>query len=123
MDQQTLLRILTAFPLVQHQMLLMLEHTHGQGKIVTNVLGVYDMKGDFIYVTVGKVLQKTHGFSRMLKGYYYLCDVGYPNAKRFLTPYRGQRYHLQEWCGAGNSPTTTVKEYVNMKHSSTRNMI
>ncbi|KAA0055605.1 retrotransposon protein [Cucumis melo var. makuwa] len=54
--------------------------------------------------------------------YYYLCDAGYPNAEEFLAPYRGQRYNLQEWRGAGNSPTT-AKEYFNMKHSSTRNVI
>ncbi|KAL4026637.1 hypothetical protein IC575_015073 [Cucumis melo] len=47
---------------------------------------------------------------------------GYPNAERFLTPYRGQRYHLQEWRGAANAPTN-AKEYFNMKHSSTRNVI
>ncbi|KAA0035412.1 putative nuclease HARBI1 [Cucumis melo var. makuwa] len=28
------------------------------------------------------------------EGYYYLVDVGYPNAEGFLAPYRGQRYHL-----------------------------
>ncbi|KAA0036982.1 retrotransposon protein [Cucumis melo var. makuwa] len=52
------------------------------------------------------------------KGYYYLCDVGYPNAEGFLTPYKGQRYHLQEWHGAGNAQTNTKEEYFNMKHSS-----
>ncbi|TYK19044.1 putative nuclease HARBI1 [Cucumis melo var. makuwa] len=40
----------------------------------------------------------------------------------FLTPYRGQRYHLQEWRGAGNAPIN-AKEYFNMKHSSARNVI
>ncbi|KAA0066017.1 retrotransposon protein [Cucumis melo var. makuwa] len=55
-------------------------------------------------------------------GYYYLCDVGYPNAEGFLAPYRDQRYHLQEWRGDGNA-STTAKEYFNMKHSSTRNVI
>ncbi|XP_050942585.1 uncharacterized protein LOC127150001 [Cucumis melo] len=36
------------------------------------------------------------------KGYYYLVDAGYPNAEGFLAPYRGQRYHLQEWRGPEN---------------------
>ncbi|TYK08785.1 putative nuclease HARBI1 [Cucumis melo var. makuwa] len=49
--------------------------------------------------------------------FYYLCDMGYSNTEGFLTPYRGQRYHLQECRGAGNAPTT-AKEYFNMKHSS-----
>ncbi|KAA0036814.1 retrotransposon protein [Cucumis melo var. makuwa] len=55
---------------------------------------------------------------QMPKGYYYLCNAGYPNTEGFLAP----RYHLQEWRGDENAPTT-AKEYFNMKHSSTRNMI
>ncbi|TYK29878.1 retrotransposon protein [Cucumis melo var. makuwa] len=43
-------------------------------------------------------------------------------AKGFLSPYRGQRYHVQEWRGAENAPTT-LKEFFNMKHSSVRNVI
>ncbi|XP_038895856.1 protein ALP1-like [Benincasa hispida] len=58
----------------------------------------------------------------MCTGYYYLCDVGYPNAEGFLAPYRGEQYHLFDWCGAGNAPTT-VREFFNMKHSSARNII
>ncbi|MFQ6653053.1 hypothetical protein Gotur_024642 [Gossypium turneri] len=27
----------------------------------------------------------------------YLVDAGYTNCKRFLAPFRGQRYHLNEW--------------------------
>ncbi|KAA0048206.1 retrotransposon protein [Cucumis melo var. makuwa] len=98
-----------------------------------NCIGVCDTKGDFVYVLVGwegfaidsrilrDVLARENGL-QVPKGYYYLCDAGYPNAKGFLDPYRGQRYHLQEWRGAGNSPTN-AKEYFNMKHSSTRNVI
>ncbi|KAL0559197.1 hypothetical protein IC582_003789 [Cucumis melo] len=40
----------------------------------------------------------------------------------FLAPYRGQRYHLQEWRGVANAPTN-ANEYFNMKHSSARNVI
>ncbi|KAL0556774.1 hypothetical protein IC582_005290 [Cucumis melo] len=57
----------------------------------------------------------------LITGYYYLCDASYPNAEGFFAPYRGQRYHLQEWCGAANAPTNP-KEYFNMKLSS-RNVI
>ncbi|XP_038885872.1 uncharacterized protein LOC120076178 [Benincasa hispida] len=53
-------------------------------------------------------------------GYHYLCDVGYPNVEGFLVPYRGERYHLSKWCGAGNAPTNPWK-FFNMKHSSARN--
>lgn len=43
------------------------------------------------------------------------------NGEGFLTPYRGQRYHLNEWRN-GLQPTTP-KEFFNMKHSSARNVI
>ncbi|XP_038895742.1 protein ALP1-like [Benincasa hispida] len=58
----------------------------------------------------------------MCTGYYYLCDAGYPNAEGFLAPYRGERYHLSDWRGVGNAPTT-AREFFNMKHSSARNVI
>ncbi|KAA0066586.1 retrotransposon protein [Cucumis melo var. makuwa] len=106
--------------------------THKE-EIVTNVLDICDIKGDFIYVLASwegsapesrisrDAFARPNGL-QVPKGYYYLCDAGYPNTERFLTSYRGQRYHLQEWCGAGNAPTN-AKEYFNMKHYSTRNVI
>ncbi|KAA0032818.1 retrotransposon protein [Cucumis melo var. makuwa] len=105
--------------------------TH-KGKIATNVLGVCDTKG-VVYVLAGwegsaadsRILRDALSRENVLqvpKGYYYLCDVGYQNAEGFLAPYRGQRYHLQEWRGRGNVPTN-AKEYFNMKHSSARNVI
>lgn len=30
-------------------------------------------------------------------GYYLLADAGFPHCKELLVPYRGKRYHLQEW--------------------------
>ncbi|KAA0042062.1 retrotransposon protein [Cucumis melo var. makuwa] len=104
-----------------------------KGEIATNVLGVCNTKGDFVYVLAG--WEGSAAYSRILrdallrenglqvsKGYYYLCDAGYPNAEGFLVPYRGQRYHLQEWRGAANA-STNPKEYFNMKHSSAKNVI
>ncbi|KAA0063060.1 retrotransposon protein [Cucumis melo var. makuwa] len=104
-----------------------------KGEIATNVLGVCDTKEDFVYVLAGwegsaadsrilrDAISRENGL-QVPKGYYYLCDAGYPNAEGFLAPYRGQRYHLQEWRGAANAPTN-AKEYFNMKHSSARNVI
>ncbi|KAA0056587.1 retrotransposon protein [Cucumis melo var. makuwa] len=104
-----------------------------KGEIATNVLGVCDTKGDFVYVLAGwegsaadsrilrDSLSRENGL-QVPKGYYYLCDAGYPNAEGFLAPYRGQQYHLQEWRGAANAPTN-AKEYFNMKHSSAKNVI
>ena len=41
------------------------------------------------------------------------------NGEGFLSPYRGQRYHLNDW----NCPPITPKELYNMRHSSARNCI
>ncbi|TYK00703.1 putative nuclease HARBI1 [Cucumis melo var. makuwa] len=97
------------------------------GEVATNVLGVCDTKGDFVYVLAG--WEGSAADSHILRdaisrpnGYYYLVDAGYPNADGFLAPYRGQRYHLQEWRGTENALSTS-KEFFNMKHSSARNVI
>ncbi|TYK27175.1 retrotransposon protein [Cucumis melo var. makuwa] len=99
-----------------------------KGEVATDVLGVCDTKGDFVYVLAGwegsaadsrilrDALSRPNGL-KVPKGYYYLVDVGYPNAEGFLAPYRGQRYHLQEWRGPKNAPSTST-EFFNMKHSS-----
>ncbi|KAA0064821.1 retrotransposon protein [Cucumis melo var. makuwa] len=68
--------------------------------------------------SVGKDLQQTRGsyvmpFHEKMN---YKCQRGY------ISPYRGQRYHLQVWRGAVNAPTNP-KEYFNMKHSLARNVI
>ncbi|KAA0046509.1 retrotransposon protein [Cucumis melo var. makuwa] len=98
-------------------------------QIATNVISVCDTKGDFVYVlAIGKDTQQMHAFFGMLlhdqtdNKFYYLYYAGYPNTKGFLAPYRGQRYHLQDWRGVGNTPTS-AKEYFNMKHSFARNVI
>ncbi|KAL0559281.1 hypothetical protein IC582_003882 [Cucumis melo] len=78
-----------------------------KGDITTNVLGVCSQNGEFIFVMPGwegsasdsRVLRDAVSRPTSLKvpkGYYYLCDAGYPNAEGFLAPYRGQRYHLTE---------------------------
>ncbi|XP_042440767.1 protein ALP1-like [Zingiber officinale] len=86
---------------------------------------------EFIYVLPGwegsahdgrvlrNAISRPHGL-RVPRGYYYLVDSGYCNANGFLTPYRGQRYHLKEF--DGHQPET-AEEYFNMKHSKARNVI
>ncbi|KAG6476537.1 hypothetical protein ZIOFF_065779 [Zingiber officinale] len=54
------------------------------------------------------------------EGCYYLVDAGYCNSSGFLAPYRGHRYHLNEF--DGHRPETP-EEYFNMKHSRARNVI
>ncbi|XP_017984320.1 PREDICTED: uncharacterized protein LOC108663616 [Theobroma cacao] len=55
------------------------------------------------------------------KGFFHLCDVGYTNGEGFLTPYRGQRYHLNEW--RQNRTPCSKEELFNYKHSGARNVI
>ncbi|KAL0408357.1 UNVERIFIED_CONTAM: hypothetical protein Sradi_1770100 [Sesamum radiatum] len=50
-------------------------------------------------------------------GNYYLCDNGYVNAEGFLTPYKGVRYHLQEW-DSDSGGQQNHQEPFNLKHSS-----
>ncbi|GJV63483.1 ALP1-like protein [Tanacetum coccineum] len=101
-----------------------------KGEICTNVLGVCTRDLVFSYVLAGwegsaadsRVLRDAISRPNGLKiprGTYYLCDAGYTNGEGFLTPFRGQRYHLNDW----SNPPTTAKELYNKKHSSTRNVI
>ncbi|CAN1162246.1 hypothetical protein LINPERPRIM_LOCUS1279 [Linum perenne] len=59
-------------------------------------------------------------FVHFLSGMYYLCDAGYTNARGFLAPLRGQRYHLNDW---GRNRPRTKEENYNMRHSRARNVI
>ncbi|KAG8388379.1 hypothetical protein BUALT_Bualt02G0119800 [Buddleja alternifolia] len=62
--------------------------TH-KNEIATNILGVCSQEMQFIYV---------------LPGSYYLVDAGYTNGEGFLAPFRGQRYHLNDWSEDTNLP-------------------
>ncbi|CAA0836885.1 Unknown protein, partial [Striga hermonthica] len=53
---------------------------------------------------------------------YYLVDGGYTNGPGFLAPYRGVRYHLQEW-GVGNRMPQNFRELDNLRHAKARNVI
>ncbi|GKD35635.1 ALP1-like protein [Tanacetum coccineum] len=101
-----------------------------KGEICTNVLGVCTRDLMFSYVLAGwegsaadsrvlrDAISRPNGL-KITRGSYYLCDAGYTNGDGFLTPYRGQRYHLNDW----SHPPTTAKELYNMKHSLARNII
>ncbi|GAV70200.1 LOW QUALITY PROTEIN: DDE_4 domain-containing protein, partial [Cephalotus follicularis] len=103
-----------------------------KGDITTNVLGVCSQDMQFIYILPrwegsaadGRVLldaiSRRNGL-RVPQGHYCLCDVGYSNAQGFLTPYRGQHYHLTEF-RHGHNPNTP-EGFFNMKHSVDRNVI
>ncbi|PPD85044.1 hypothetical protein GOBAR_DD18033 [Gossypium barbadense] len=80
-----------------------------KGDTATNMLGVCTPDMQFIYVLPG------------WEGFYYLVDARYTNCEGFLAPFRGQRYHLNEW-SQGYQPSTP-QEFFNMKHASARNVI
>lgn len=53
-------------------------------------------------------------------GKFYLVDAGYGAKPGFLPPFRGVRYHLNEW---GNNPPINEKELFNLRHSSLRTTV
>ena len=72
-------------------------------------------------------------------GKYFLADAGFPICEGLLIPYRGVRYHLQEWGRANlryviiilaifciitmiNSPTN-AEELFNLRHAMARNVV
>ncbi|KMS99984.1 hypothetical protein BVRB_1g018230 [Beta vulgaris subsp. vulgaris] len=103
-----------------------------KGDLTTNVLAACTRDMQFIYLLPGwegsahdnRVLRDALSRQSPLKvpqGNYYLCDAGYMNCEGFLTPFRGQRYHLSIW-KRGSLPVS-AEEYYNMKHSQARNVI
>jgi hypothetical protein len=96
-----------------------------------NVLGVANFDLSFAYALYGwegtahdsRVLDdaKNKGLP-LIPGKYYLGDAGYGLSTTVLTPYRGVRYHLQEFEINGNGPVNS-KELFNLRHSSLRNVV
>ncbi|KAL6191226.1 hypothetical protein ACLB2K_037617 [Fragaria x ananassa] len=102
-----------------------------KGDISTNVLGVCTPDLKFIYVLPGwegsgsdaRVLRDALRRNNRLhvpRDKYFLVDACYTNGPGFLAPYRGTRYHLNEW--TGNRPGN-YKELYNLRHSIARNAI
>ncbi|KAK5785894.1 hypothetical protein PVK06_040515 [Gossypium arboreum] len=97
-----------------------------KGDIATNMLGVCTPGMHFVYVLPGwkgsfadgwvlrDAISKRHGLK---VPHVY---AGYTNCERFLTPFKGRRYHLNEWC-QGYQPSTP-EEFFNMKHASVCNV-
>ncbi|PPD69821.1 hypothetical protein GOBAR_DD33299 [Gossypium barbadense] len=100
-----------------------------KGDIATNMLGVCTPEMKFVYVLPGwegsvadgrvlrDAISRRHGL-KVPHGFYYLVDAGYTNCEGFLAPFRGQRYHLNEW-RQGYQPSSP-QEFFNMKHASAR---
>ena len=54
-------------------------------------------------------------------GKYYLVDAGYPLRNGYLTPYKGEKYHLPDFWRAGRG--NKIEERFNYVHSSLRSAI
>ncbi|KAL3720411.1 hypothetical protein ACJRO7_005259 [Eucalyptus globulus] len=106
-----------------------------RGNTTQNVLCVcsFDMKFTFVYsgwegsandcrVLSAALATPQLQFPRPPPGKYYVVDSGYAAQSGFLTPFRRERYHLNDYRGSGRRPRTT-RELFNYRHSSLRNVI
>ena len=53
---------------------------------------------------------------------YYVVDAGLRNTRGYLAPFKGMRYHLQDYRGSEREPKNG-KELFNYRHASLRNVI
>ncbi|KAG8386517.1 hypothetical protein BUALT_Bualt03G0156700 [Buddleja alternifolia] len=104
-----------------------------KGDVSVNVLAMCDIHMNYVYMLCG--WEGSAADSRVLKdaitrennfrvpdGNYYLCDSGYTNGDGFLAPYRGVRYHIQEW-NSHRTPPQNAHELFNKVDARARNVI
>ena len=60
-------------------------------------------------------------FLLVIAGKYYLVDVGHPNEYGYLGPYKGERYHFQDFWRRGQPPSQEKR--FNHAHSLLLNVI
>ncbi|XP_061375020.1 uncharacterized protein LOC133317200 [Gastrolobium bilobum] len=93
----------------------------------------FDMKFTFVYAGWEGSANDCRIFTTALEtprlefphpppGKFYAVDSGYPTRDGYLTPFKGERYHLNDYRGRQNQPRST-KELFNHRHSSLRNVI
>ncbi|KAL5562413.1 hypothetical protein UlMin_032160 [Ulmus minor] len=80
-----------------------------KGSPTQNVMVVCNFDMQFIFAYAG------------CEGKHYLVDAGYPQPKGFLGPYKGERYHIQEFRQSGQP--SGHREVFNHEHSSLRSVI
>eukprot|EP00267_Zea_mays_P031056 XP_008662998.2 protein ALP1-like [Zea mays] len=104
------------------------------GKATQNVMAVVDFDMRFTFASIGQPgsMHDTSVLYNALQidedifphpplGKYYVVDAGYPNRPGYLSPYKGQRYHVPEW-RRGPAPSGE-QEMFNHLHSSLRNVV
>ncbi|KAK6120395.1 hypothetical protein DH2020_045875 [Rehmannia glutinosa] len=106
-----------------------------KGTLAQNVMAACDFNLNFTFVLAGwegsandsrvfaeALSNPEYDFPWPPQGKYYVVDSGYANFPGFLSPYRGERYHLPEWVGSNSNPST-MKELFNRRHATVRNII
>jgi hypothetical protein len=63
---------------------------------------------------LGKSVSNFNNHVGNIIGKFYLVDVRYGAKTGFMPPFRGVRYHLNEW---GSNPVQNVEELFNLRHS------
>ncbi|KAK6150439.1 hypothetical protein DH2020_015371 [Rehmannia glutinosa] len=103
------------------------------GIISQNVLAACTFDLEFIYILSGwegsahdskllnDALTRRNGL-KVPRGKTFLVDCGFPNRRQFLAPFRGVRYHLQDFGGEGRYPEN-ARELFNLRHASLRNVV
>ncbi|KAM3304151.1 hypothetical protein P3S67_015183 [Capsicum chacoense] len=105
---------------------------HGRkGTTIQNVLAAINFNLKFTYVLAGwegsaydscilnDALERSHGL-QIPQDKYYLVDAGYELCKGFIPPYRGIRYHLQEY---SDCPPQNEKKLFNLRHASLKTSV
>ncbi|KAE8958687.1 hypothetical protein PR002_g30789, partial [Phytophthora rubi] len=101
-----------------------------KGTTTTNVLIASDWNLQVAFVYAGmegsahdsSVLSFSGFMASIPANYYVLADAGYALTAQVLTPFRGVRYHLQEWGPRCKRPQN-AKELFNLKHAKARNVV
>ncbi|XP_030536812.2 putative nuclease HARBI1 [Rhodamnia argentea] len=107
----------------------------GKGTTTRNVLCVcsFDMKFTFVYagwegsandcrVLLAALETPRLQFPHPPTDKYYVLDSGYAALPGFLTPFKGEQYHPNDYRGRGRRPRI-ARELFNHRHSSLRNVI
>jgi hypothetical protein len=98
-----------------------LRYRDRHGDISQNCFAACDFDMRFVYIMAGYEgtaadgllfnCARQHGFS-LPEGCYYLADAGFANCDLLLAPYRGIRYHLNEWKRGGQRLPSVFPQYI-----------
>lgn len=100
-------------------------------KCIEHVMIVYSFDMRFTWIWLGwegsaydfrifteAMTRPNTNFPHPPQGKYYVVDAGYPNTRGYLAPYRGCRYHLQDY--KNRARVRGYKKIFNHAHSSTK---